>query len=133
MGRYLLVSIVADVKCVAVFVHLLRPAARRGAVLTVRLARVGAEAGVLRRQRLEVADGERQVGDDRRRERERCGLTAMKKERGRKREGGGTFTRGSEDRRAARNHQNPSEEPPTFKLIRVWSRTSKTPVTDVCL
>lgn len=47
-GQYLLVSIVADVKCVAVFVHLLRPASRWGAVLTVRLARVGAEAGVLR-------------------------------------------------------------------------------------
>lgn len=86
-ARYLLVSIVADVQRVAVFVHLLRPAARRRAVLTVRLARVGAEAGVLRRQRLEVPDGERQVGDDRRGEREGRGLTVAEREREKEREG----------------------------------------------
>lgn len=46
-GRYLLVSKVADVQRVSVLIHLFGPAARWRAILTVRLARVGTEAGVL--------------------------------------------------------------------------------------
>lgn len=89
------------------FVHLLRPAARRGAVLTVRLARVGAEAGVLGRQRLEVADGERQVGDDRRREREGCGLTATERERGK---GGGNFHQSFRGQEGSQKPPEPQRE-----------------------
>lgn len=86
-SRYLLISIVADIQRVSVLVHLLRPATWRRAILTVWLARVRAEAGVLRRQRLESTDGEREEGKERRRERERSGLWLEKKEREEKREG----------------------------------------------
>lgn len=106
-SRYLLVSIVADVQRVAVLVHLLRPTTRRRAILTVRLARVGTEAGVLRWQRLEPTDGEREEGKERRRERERSGLPLQSEKRERKREGReekASFTTESERRTCTQNH-----------------------------
>lgn len=76
--RYLLVGMVADIQRVAVLVHLLRPTTRRRAILTVWLARVGTE--VLRWQRLQPTDGERQEGKERRREREGSGLPSVQRE-----------------------------------------------------